>query len=168
MSSGTLKPAERGNDGNLNNLAHTEREANPWWQIDFGSSKLVGAITFHDRDGDYTIGSCASRLFVGFDCRSISSSSSFTGADQGATFGVGDTPCSGDNCSSPQCGHLTTPASGAYTITCDPPLQGRYAYVMLPGSNRMLNFMEFEAHEGEHRCMLLCRLLCARHYALGV
>ena len=166
--SSTLRPPSNGNDGDLNTMATTggtgEGEANPWWQIDFGSSKLVGAITFHNRDDH-----CASRLFQSnTNCAWSSSSSSYTGANQGATFGVGDTPCSGDTCSSPQCGHLTTPASDhAYTITCDPPLQGRYAYVMLPRQG-VLHFMEFEAHEGEHRCMSLCRLLCARRYALGV
>ena len=58
--------ASNGNDGDLTTRAqntHTMQK-HPWWQIDFGSSKLVGAITFHNMD---TV--CASRLFDTYLCR---------------------------------------------------------------------------------------------------
>lgn len=147
--------AQNGMDGSYNTMAHTaggQGEANPWWQVQFeGGRKAVKSITFVNRQS-----SCASRLFLGWACAWQFSGSTFAGADQGAIFGVSDHPCEGEICSGQRCEKLTQPSESAgqghvYTIECKDsngePLRGRYAYVQLPGNERMLNFMEFEVQE---------------------
>lgn len=139
--------AANGNDGDPTSMANTNRQINPWFQVDFGSCKLVERITFQNRPK-----LCASRLFTDEGCHW--QEDSYAGGpledtdNQGATFGVSNHSCSGNNCAlGTVCHQLMEPnKNGTYSIECKPPVRGRYAYVILKGSSkRCLNFMEFSA-----------------------
>ena len=128
-------------------MAHTNTESNPWWQLEFEATTSVHSITFHNR-GD----GCASRMFSGTGCDWEYSGSQFPGDDQGAVFGVSQSSCAvGGQCSGTVCQRVTASnlegQGHEYTLACDPPIDGRYAYVQLPGSSRLLHFTEFSVNE---------------------
>jgi hypothetical protein len=47
--SSTSTSASAGNDGNLANSAHTNSEANPWWQVDLGFVRSVTRVDVYNR-----------------------------------------------------------------------------------------------------------------------
>merc|ERR1711871_1346073 len=110
-----------------------------------GTQMAIDHIVFKNRADN-----CASRLFAhSSGCQWSTSAATFDGDNEGATFGVSDSPCEGDTCSGTVCHKLTTPdssdASNPYTIDCAG-ATGRYVYVILYGTGRMLNFMDMEVH----------------------
>jgi len=138
--------AAHARDNNAGTGAHStggSGATNPWWQLDMGSTKQISTIKLQNRDG-----SCSSRLFLGSGCSWDHSSSTYNGADQGAVVGVSDSPCTSSGCSGGTiCTTIRTPESDdVYDIDCNG-ATGRYAYIMLPGNNRMLNFMEFDVNQ---------------------
>jgi hypothetical protein len=108
-----------------------------------GSVKQISTIKLQNRDG-----SCSSRLFLGSGCSWDHSSSTYNGADEGAVVGVSDFPCTSSGCSGRTiCTITRTPESdGVYDVDCHG-ASGRCAYIMLPGNNRMLSFMEFDVNQ---------------------
>jgi len=136
--------ADRGNDGSTNNyLAHTlggVGETSPWWQLKLDSRQVVARIKLYDRADR-----CASRIMSGWGCASSYWSGTYDGASQGATFGVSDQSCSGDNCYGTQCYRLTQMESSyIYTMDCEEDIEGEYVWYQLPGANRMINFRELQ------------------------
>jgi hypothetical protein len=135
--------AAHARDNNAGTGAHStggDGATNPWWQLDMGSTKQIDSIQLQNRDG-----SCSSRLFLGSGCSWDHDTNSYDGADQGAVVGVSDSPCTSSGCSGGTiCTTIRVPdITDLYHIDCHG-ATGQYAYVMLPGNNRMLNFMEFD------------------------
>jgi len=72
----------------------------------------------------------------------------YYGANEGADFYVSEVSCEGDGCSGQKCGRILEPKSSGehwYEIDCSG-AHGRYVSIMLPGDNRILNFMEMKVY----------------------
>merc|ERR1712178_206693 len=130
--------------------------SNPWWQLDMGSTVRVSKIQFKNAVSD-----CGARLFTGIVCTALPTKD-YIGEDEGAVFGVSDTPCENGECGGPICPRLTNPIPRQHTISTvtatDPShytidcrgARGRYVYVQLPGGERLLNFNEFYVFSKEN------------------
>ena len=141
---------------------------NPWVQVDLGQyTQLTGIqnIMFWNRQGRWgcrTLGQNNGGI-----CNAVLGNvgRQWTGANEGAIFGVSDSPlnlaqtsttsyswpttmCSSSVQTNCVCGRMTTynntnGGRGPTTISCSG-ARGRYVYMGLPGVNRMLNFAELE------------------------
>ena len=138
--------ASKAHDGLMYTYSHSlsAGEPNPWWQLDFETPREVGSITVHNIPSV-----CAARLF---DTRSCAWEFGHGANETHAGFqvGVSNASCSadGEGCGGEICGHVVTPTlhgeGHAYSVICDPPVVGRYAYIVLPGENRLLTVTEIE------------------------
>jgi len=144
--------AAQGSDGDQSTMAHTSGgifgygTTNPWWQLDLGKSVAVNSVSLLNRPG-----SCASRLFVGQGCAWEFKSDRFEGASQGADIYVSDVSCGSHGCNGRKCGKIAAPKTGGvhwYSEFCSGAV-GRYVSIVLPGRNRILNFMELEVYGKE-------------------
>jgi hypothetical protein len=110
-----------------------------------GATKQISTIQLHNRPD-----ACASRLFAGDLCDWETSSSTYNGASEGAVIGVSDSSCDSSGCTSGTrtiCTTIRSPESDhIYDIDCNG-ASGQYAYIMVPGNNRMLNIMEFDINQ---------------------
>lgn len=120
-----------GSDGGLMNkydsgsCMHTKRELNPHWRVDLGSSTSVHRVVIHNRDADYDY----TRLAIDMKDYIVA---------------VGDHP---DWSQNPVCGFKQTLAAGeSQAVKCG--LAGRYVFVVLPGSDRILSMCEVEVFGG--------------------
>lgn len=133
--------ASMATDRNLGSIAETTTEDNPWWQVDLGSTQLVGQIRILNRAG-----ACASRLFSSNGaCIFERSAANFTADNEGAVVGVADEGCGGGQCFGHICGRLTKPSNMThwYSVECRS-TAGRFVYIRLPGKARALNFNEIQ------------------------
>lgn len=108
-----------------------------------GRSVAVNSVSLLNRPG-----SCASRLFLGRGCAWEFKSDRFDGASQGADIYVSDVSCSSYGCTGQKCGKLVAPKTDGdhwYIVPCAGAV-GRYVSIVLPGRNRILNFMELEVY----------------------
>ena len=151
-------------DGKTHTMVHSVAtgEDDPWWQVRFDQPRTISTITVHNRDG-----MCAARMFAAGGCpwEYSDGSPSFEIFSHvvGFEVGVSNTSCvddgdpatSGNSCGGSICERVTSPTLAgeghAYTITCDPPVLGSYAYITLPGTNRILHFTQFEARGPDER-----------------
>jgi hypothetical protein len=139
--------ASKGNDGRMYTSIHTTRlgSPNPWWQLNLEAPRAVGSITVHNR-----YDACAARLFENnTGCQweyGVDTATSYGGFK----VGVSNTSCSdsGEGCSGVVCGHVQVPTlrgeGHAYAVSCDPPVVGTHAYIVLPGERRLLSVVEIE------------------------
>eukprot|EP00041_Stephanoeca_diplocostata_P012097 m.201916 g.201916 ORF g.201916 m.201916 type:complete len:726 (+) comp18807_c0_seq5:167-2344(+) len=132
---------------------------NPWFQVDLGQNVQfsINNLAFWNRD-DYW----RCRLFAqnGGVCGGVQADTSrvWNGTNEGAVFGVSDSPistfaatardlpmCTSAVQANCKCAYLTqyNPSSRLYTINCND-ATGRYVFLVLPGVNRMMNFAEFK------------------------
>lgn len=144
--------AAQGADGDQSTMAHTAGgifgygTTNPWWQLDLGKSIAVNSVSLLNRPGD-----CASRLFAGRVCAWEFKADRFDGEGQGADIYVSDVSCSSYGCTGRKCGKLVAPKTDGdhwYSVPCAGAV-GRYVSIVLPGRNRILNFMELEVYGKE-------------------
>ena len=135
--------ADRATDGYQYTYTSTQKLPNAWWQLDLGARRAVGSITIQNRAG-----SCASKWFEdNTGCRWEHRKDTEKTPIVGFKVGVSNTSClsGGRGCGGVVCAHVKTPTTDhihEYTIACDPPVVGQYAYVFLPGDNRVLSIVE--------------------------
>lgn len=111
-----------------------------------GKSVAVNSVSVLNRPG-----SCASRLFVGRGCAWEFKSDRFDGDSQGADIYVSDVSCGSHGCTGRKFGKIVAPKTGGdhwYRELCSGAV-GRYVSIVLPGRNRILNFMELEVYGKE-------------------
>ena len=143
---GGYKP-DRATDQLSYTYTHTENKAtaNTWWQLDLGARRAVGSFVIKGRDDG-----CASRLFEdNTGCRWEHRKEAETTPIVGFKVGVSNTSClsGGRGCGGHICAHVMTPTEDhlhEYTVVCDPPVVGKYAYVLLHGKSRILSLTEVE------------------------
>lgn len=131
----------------------------PWLQVDLGASTTMSMrnMVLYNRDGTW-----GCRTFAPNDrnCNQVRTiiGRVWNGPNQGAILGLSDTPltsstnsvpstmCTGPTSRNCRCGFLSVysfaqQGVGPYNVSCNG-ASGRYAYIILPGANRMLNFGE--------------------------
>eukprot|EP00041_Stephanoeca_diplocostata_P021782 m.513972 g.513972 ORF g.513972 m.513972 type:complete len:755 (+) comp21911_c1_seq3:85-2349(+) len=136
---------------------------NPWFQVDVGQNVQVSfdRLVYWNRNGP--AGCRAFEQDAGSGCTVTvlrDTDRVWNGTNQGTKFGISDTPVSSlvstslptqmctargqRNC---LCAYLTTynPSSNRYDFNCNG-ATGRYVYVILPGTNRVLNFAELSIY----------------------
>ncbi|XP_032242798.1 fucolectin [Nematostella vectensis] len=118
--------AGRAVDGSRNgkyfdgSCSHTNVQFNPWWRVDLRRSFLVRRVFVMNRQD------CCGNALNNFEVR------------------VGDSTYS---MSDPTCGtSYSIPQGQGLTITCRPPLRGRYVTIMLHGQDRVLTLCEVEVY----------------------
>jgi uncharacterized surface protein with fasciclin (FAS1) repeats len=145
--------AAQGSDGDQSTMAHTSGgtfgygTTNPWWQLDLGKRVAVTSVSLLNRPG-----SCSSRLFAGRGCAWEFKSDRFGGDSQGADIYVSDVSCGRHGCTGRKCGKIVAPKTGGdhwYSRSFLAGAVGRYVSIVLPGKNRILNFMELEVYGKE-------------------
>ena len=127
-----------GVDGSFKNLAHSRVGTNVWWQVDLGADRVVSQIKLHNR----VPSQCGWRILSGYGCSSVSSGPGFT-------LGVSSTPCTGTKvCGGTVCTTITRKSEldGMHVpvVSCPANTVGRFVYVQLLGSKRMLNIDEMQ------------------------
>mmetsp|Transcript_16366 Transcript_16366/g.42491 ORF Transcript_16366/g.42491 Transcript_16366/m.42491 type:complete len:726 (-) Transcript_16366:181-2358(-) len=130
-------------DGDMRSYSETGTGANPWWQVNLGTSVRVATVSIRNRQDN-----CGARLFrgdpacaFGIVAAGSGNDRDFDGPTEGTTIRVGNTPCTGTNiCPGVICGRITRPSTSGwdYTVTCSTPLTGSYISVQLPGTRRIL------------------------------
>mmetsp|Transcript_139772 Transcript_139772/g.197947 ORF Transcript_139772/g.197947 Transcript_139772/m.197947 type:complete len:724 (-) Transcript_139772:126-2297(-) len=135
---------------------------NPWLQVDLGQGTTILGIdrmVLYNRDGTW-----GCRLFAAQSgaCPGVPGQTArvWNGPNEGAIMGVSDSPLTTSTsnfypnpCTNPgdrncRCGMITRynrtgNGMGPYTVPCNGAV-GRYAWIVLPGNNRILNFGEME------------------------
>ena len=118
-------------DGSLGDITHTQNSGstNPWWGVDLEVSRVINVVRVYNRDDcrpGQGCGCCNDRL-EGFEIR------------------VGET----DSWSS-----ATVCASGVaapeYYVDVPCEAEGRYLFVVLPGSGKILSLKEVEVMSSDH------------------
>jgi hypothetical protein len=143
--------AQKAIDGNLNTMAHSksteEGETNPWWKLDMQKEMRVRLVTVTNRKTCGISGSCDDRIV-------------------GAKVIVGNVDDIWDD-NNVQCGGKITSSVGGqiHFFVCsgisgeDGEVRGRYIFVLLPGTGKILNFAElkpfFKNNDPLHGALLL-------------
>lgn len=106
-------------DGSTDNCSQTWREISPWWRVDLEAPRLVVSLRVHGR-----IDCCQAEL-EGFEIR------------------VGNWPAWDKN--APCATNVSAPGDlGMVEVSCQ--AEGRYVFVVVPGTNRSLALCEVEVH----------------------
>lgn len=116
--------------------------SNVWWQYEFPTQMVVFGFTFKNRPDN-----CGARTFQQTTaCPALTNGGIYNGPNQGAIFRVSNTSCMpGQVCPGTMCFFLTTHDSdNTYSITCEEPVAGTFLSLQLPGTGRMLNFLQIE------------------------
>jgi hypothetical protein len=108
-------------DGNFGSgqCTHTEYESEPWWSIYFGIERPVARVVVLNR------ADCCQGRLNGFKV--------FIGNDR--TNFRANNPCGSSNS-----------GEGEITVTCNPPVSGRYLFVAIPGRSDYLTLCSVEAY----------------------
>ena len=142
--------AASANDGRSWTFSHTDAttESHPWLQIQFNQPSTVATITVQNRPGG-----CAQRLFQTTSC-ALEYPPYPSGDIGGFEVGVSNTSCNDQGCPGVPCALITTPNEDGeghvYVINCENPVEAQYAYILLPGDNRILHVAELEARGIDH------------------
>jgi len=103
---------------------HTDYSTDPWWRVDLGSSLPVGEVVIVNRACG---GKCATYL-TNFEIRI---------GDEGTANII----------SNAKCGDRHSLVSGeTKTVYCLPRLVGRYVYIRIPGSRKIITICEVEVY----------------------
>ena len=116
--------------------------------MELETSRSIGIV----RVLNHNTNDCAVRLFyASVRCSDANPSGTFDGPNEGATIGVSDTPCTGNEmCGGTVCGRIVQSVeSQEYEVDCAG-AEGRFIYVQLPGELRQLHL---RATAGPSMCM---------------
>ncbi|XP_067301255.1 uncharacterized protein [Pseudorasbora parva] len=108
-------------DGNPFTCTHSEIESNPWWKLDLLKVYTVSRVVITNR----ILHCCSERI-------------------NGAEIRVGND--SSDVFSNPICAIITSiPGGASYSYLCNR-MEGRYVFVVIPGTSKILTLAEVEVY----------------------
>ena len=110
-------------------FTHTATSTNPWWMVDFQESRVISVVRVYNR-----MDCCPERL-EGFEIRVGNSVESWNDASVCAS-------------------EIRAPAaSDNFLVTVSCQAEGRYLFIVLPGSSKILSLTEVRVHSDETFCV---------------
>ena len=110
-------------------FTHTLTSTDPWWMVDFQESRAISVVRVYNR-----MDCCPERL-EGFEIR------------------VGNSPDSWTEASVCAAGIRAPTASDNFLVNVSCQAEGRYLFIVLPGSSKILSLTEVRVHSDETFCV---------------